>query len=143
MSHSYEKAKELYDRVSSRIPEFECKKKCQEACGPVFWSEAEQIVIVDWLQQRDRGELLATDLDSLTCPYLKEGLCSIHEVRPILCQLYGATKDERMHCPFGCRPKKRIKEKPVRRIFERLLKVSDDLYGPFRKVMDSEKHLRY
>jgi Fe-S-cluster containining protein len=136
-------AKELYDRVSSRIPEFECKKKCQEACGPVFWSEAEQLVIVDWLQQRGQEELLATNMDSLTCPYLKEGLCSIHEVRPILCQLYGATKDERMHCPFGCRPKKRIKEKPVRRIFERLLKVSDDLYGPFRKVMDSEKHLRY
>ena len=136
-------AKELYDRVSSRIPEFECKQKCQEACGPVFWSEAEQIVIVDWLQQRDRGEMLATDVRSLTCPYLKEGLCSIHEVRPVLCQMYGATKDERMHCPFGCRPKKPIKEKVVRRIFKRLLKGSDDLYGPFRKVMDSEKHLRY
>lgn len=136
-------ARELYERVSSRIPEFECKKKCQEACGPVFWSEAEQIVIVDWLQQRGRGELLATDVRSLTCPYLEDGLCSIHEVRPVLCQMYGATKDERMHCPFGCRPKKPIKEKLVRRIFKRLLKGSDDLYGPFRKVMDSEKHLRY
>ncbi len=136
-------ARELYERVSGKIPEFECKKKCQEACGPVFWGQAEQIVIVDWLQQQGREELLATDVSSLTCPYLKDGLCSIHEVRPILCQLYGATKDERMHCPFGCRPKMRVKEKVVRRIFARLLKHSDDLYGPFRKVMDSEKHLRY
>jgi len=136
-------ARELYDRVSVKIPEFECKKLCQESCGPVFWGQAEQIVIVDWLQQRGRGELLVTDLDSLTCPYLKEGLCSIHEVRPILCQLYGATKDERMHCPHGCRPKKRVKEKLARRIFDRLLKKSDDLYGPFRKVMDSDTHSRY
>ncbi|MFQ5542344.1 MAG: hypothetical protein ACE5E2_05895, partial [Candidatus Binatia bacterium] len=102
-----------------------------------------QIVIVDWLQQRGREELLATDLDDLTCPYLKDGLCSIHEVRPVLCQLFGATRDERMHCPHGCRPKKRIKEKVVRRLFDRLLKKSDDLYGPFRKVMDSEIHLRH
>ncbi|NIP61853.1 MAG: hypothetical protein GWN01_01980 [Nitrosopumilaceae archaeon] len=35
------------------------------------------------------------------CPYLENGLCSVYDVRPTICRLYGAMGE----CPYGCQPK--------------------------------------
>ena len=56
--------------------------------------------------------------------------CTIYEVRPIICRLFGLVKDDdRMICPYGCKP--RIKERQVQRIMKPLLNRTDALYGPF------------
>ncbi len=44
-------------------------------------------------------DLLKSD-EELTCPYLKEGRCSIYPVRPTICRMWGAV--ESMPCSFGC-----------------------------------------
>jgi hypothetical protein len=37
-----------------------------------------------------------------TCPALKDGRCSVYDVRPTLCRLWGVVED--MPCPWGCVP---------------------------------------
>lgn len=37
-----------------------------------------------------------------TCPALKRHKCSIYEVRPLVCRLWGI--DETVRCPLGCEP---------------------------------------
>jgi len=39
----------------------------------------------------------------VTCPFAREGRCTIHEHRPILCRLYGAVDDPRVLCSYGVR----------------------------------------
>jgi Fe-S-cluster containining protein len=34
------------------------------------------------------------------CPALRDGRCSVYEIRPTICRLWGAT--ESMPCPHGC-----------------------------------------
>jgi len=40
------------------------------------------------------------DPDDLTCPYLKQKRCSIHDARPLACRMYGTVAG--MLCPHGC-----------------------------------------
>jgi Fe-S-cluster containining protein len=36
------------------------------------------------------------------CPALKDGRCTVYEIRPTICRLWGATQS--MPCPHGCTP---------------------------------------
>ncbi len=51
---------------------------------------------------RVNAEMSAGEASGLTCTWLHEGRCSVYEVRPLICRLWGAT--EAMPCPFGCEP---------------------------------------
>ncbi len=124
-----DEAKSLFNRAIRKFPYFECKQLCQEACGVVCWTEAEEMVIADWLEAQGRKGRVG-DLKTCVCPYLEAGACSIYEVRPIICRLFGLVKDDdRMICPHGCKP--RMKERQVQRIMKPLLNRTDALYGPF------------
>lgn len=130
-----EDAKSLYRRAIRKIPFFECKQLCQESCGLVVWTEAEEIVIAAWMEKKGMEKRVGVmkGPNAGVCPYLEEGLCSIHEIRPIICRLYGIVKDdEKMVCPHGCRPLKGLKGPQVGRILKPLVQGgSTSLYGPF------------
>jgi hypothetical protein len=91
--------------IYGRIPAVECKGLCQDACGPIAMSKEEDRrlrrrgVIVPPLAEAvaavDRGE-------EYYCPALVDGRCSVHDDRPTICRLWGAT--ESMPCPHGCTP---------------------------------------
>jgi Fe-S-cluster containining protein len=51
--------------------------------------------MADALAALERGE-------DYYCPALKNGHCSVYEIRPTICRLWGAT--ESMPCPHGCTP---------------------------------------
>lgn len=86
--------------IWAEIPDIKCKGLCQESCGPIGMSIAEDlelqkrgVVIPRW------GDAMA-DLDHYNCPALVDGRCSVYDVRPTLCRLWGAV--EPMKCPWGC-----------------------------------------
>jgi hypothetical protein len=81
-------------RVWARVPQPVCQGKCAESCGPIAMSPEERRMI-----EERTGEPFETDF---TCPLLKLGLCSVYDIRPMVCRLWGAT--EGMACPHGCLP---------------------------------------
>ena len=81
--------RELYDR----IPAFDCIKGCTDCCGPVPFGFSE------W--QKVKNPVAATGID---CPYIEDGKCSIYEVRPFMCRIFGTV--ENLRCPRGCGPEK-------------------------------------
>lgn len=40
--------------------------------------------------------------EGLDCPLLENERCSVYEVRPMICRLWGLV--ESMPCPWGCKP---------------------------------------
>jgi hypothetical protein len=84
---------DLYDQV----PDVGCKGLCTYSCGSIG---------MDPLEQR-RVAQLGVDLPlfavfPVLCPALDAGRCSVYEVRPMVCRLWGAVED--MRCPCGCAP---------------------------------------
>lgn len=94
-------------RVWDAIPSTNCKGLCAESCGPVNGSPVERRLLAD------RGIKIDVDPTATlvaflatghvdTCPALVDGRCSVYDVRPTVCRLWGAT--DPMPCPFGCEP---------------------------------------
>jgi Fe-S-cluster containining protein len=83
----------------------ECKGLCAGACGPIDMSAGERSLL------RFRGVNVPSPLEALeqlaitgdySCPALVDGRCSVYDVRPTICRLYGASEDFR--CEHGCMP---------------------------------------
>lgn len=94
------KLAELYARVP-KIPD--CDGRCWRSCGPIDMSDRERqrtrqagVQISDYREARD-------DPEEFYCEALtKDKRCSIYELRPLICRLWGTTIG--MPCPFGCVP---------------------------------------
>lgn len=94
------------DAVYAELPTVACKGLCQESCGPIVQSRSmakqELLRMQDWGGER-RGR---QQRRPLTCPYLtaedETGRCSIYEVRPLICRLWGMVDHPMMRCPHGC-----------------------------------------
>lgn len=84
----------LYDR----IPKVHCKKLCQDYCTMIDASEVEHRLIAQVAGQRIHCQ------NGLQCGFLKAGLCSIYNVRPMICRLFGAAQF--LQCPHGCKPER-------------------------------------
>ncbi|MFG3438396.1 YkgJ family cysteine cluster protein [Nonomuraea sp. NPDC047897] len=94
------------DGLYAEVPDVGCKGLCHQACGPIGMNPREHQRI------RERGVKIPHRRDALaelgetgdyTCPALdKDNRCSVYDVRPMLCRLWGAT--ETMPCAYGCRP---------------------------------------
>ncbi len=85
------------DRAYAMVPDVQCKGLCQECCGPVVASFAEE----DRLRDR-HGATIDFDKTTLTCTLLVQGRCSVYADRPLLCRVWGSV--EKMQCPHGCVP---------------------------------------
>jgi Fe-S-cluster containining protein len=94
------------EELDARVPDVACKVLCHQACGPIGMNPREGQRI------RERGVNTPHHIDGLaelvvtgdyTCPALNaDNQCSVYEVRPMLCRLWGAT--EGMPCEYGCTP---------------------------------------
>jgi len=111
------------DRLYARIPKLECKRLCQQSCGPIVMNRLE------WERIKERRKGLpmfasAENRQTLTCPYLDEthGSCSVYAARPLICRLWGVVK--RMRCPWGCAPAKWMSDKQARRLLRAVQRLS-------------------
>ena len=92
--------------VWAKIPDAHCQGLCASSCGPVDCSLEERRLL------RERGIKLrshvsvmldlAAGIEPDMCPALVDGRCSVYEVRPTVCRLWGA--GPAMPCPWGCEP---------------------------------------
>ena len=97
--------KEL-EKLYAQVPYRNCPEGCCECCGPVPWGPAEQHNIGQWLAAQGRHMLKinvsnTADLMQMQCPYVQQGRCSIYEVRPMLCRLFGVVVHKNLICDKG------------------------------------------
>lgn len=93
--------------IYAAVPAVACKGLCHDQCTIIPLAPAERSAIqartgrrVKTLPQLEQAVTRPNDDGS--CRYLKRGRCSIYEVRPLICRLYGAA--EGLECPHGCLP---------------------------------------
>jgi hypothetical protein len=93
------------DALYDTLPPLECKGLCAESCGPIECSTRERERIAErGVRLPTMAEVVIRDRagETLTCPALRDGRCSVYEVRPMICRIWGATAG--LPCPHGCRP---------------------------------------
>lgn len=105
------------EEIWRRVPDVHCRGKCQECCGPIGLSHAEfarvkervgdKLEALSAMSFGDLGIGITGRGPRLGCPLLVNGRCSIYEIRPLICRIWGAIKA--MRCPHGCRPKRWLK----------------------------------
>lgn len=116
------------------IPSANCKGLCQACCGPLLVTGLERELVeevggsfpdpievfrqmAEANQSMLQGKSLGNDAYS-DCPNLTdEGQCSVYEVRPTVCRLWGVT--ENMPCLYGCEPERMLTEKYARGLVDR------------------------
>jgi len=84
------------DRLYAELPRLDCQGRCAESCGPILMTRLEEARIVE-----QTGVAPGWD-DTLTCSLLKDERCSVYQVRPAICRLWGLV--ESMPCLWGCKP---------------------------------------
>lgn len=101
------------DQLASVIASLECKQLCAYSCTRTFASKPGDAAIREYCEKNGipyhnltvtsinerHGEFYGSDM----CKFLKDGLCSIYPVRPIICKIWGA--GEVPVCKFGCKPR--------------------------------------
>lgn len=106
-------------RLAERIPAVAgCGTGCSDCCIAAPWSVAEAALVaadpravgIEWTVLFDDRRRAMSMLpsrpgrESVRCPFVApEGGCSIYDVRPMVCRLYGAVQPGRMDCPHGRR----------------------------------------
>lgn len=110
------------DAIYDALPKVQCRGKCQSYCEDIDMSTAERERIRD-----------ATGLtipkgrtgDHRQCPALGIlGTCTVYEVRPLICRVWGAA--DGMRCPHGCEPDKRMTRAQVFHTFVDVMLASGD-----------------
>jgi len=84
----------------------------------VGWSHSAMLKKVRPMEQWERftpsSWVLTSALSTLTCSFLQIGGCGIYDIRPKICQLFGAVDHPMMQCPHGCGPKRLMTERQSR-----------------------------
>lgn len=88
------------DAVYAEMPTLECQGKCAESCGPVAMSRVEWERIIETVGYEPGPR------EDMTCPLLDGERCTVYDVRPTICRLWGAV--ESMPCPWGCKPSRML-----------------------------------
>lgn len=115
------------DALLGTIPGFQCKEGCFDCCGPVELSRLEYMRCIqasgrsaeDVRQQMKNNLKQGNYLCPLLDPETKK--CSVYEVRPAICRLFGAVKGELL-CPHGYAPERSalLSDKQAREILRKV-----------------------
>lgn len=111
--HRLERLKALY----ARLPKITCQKRCQEYCGPISLTELEGMLI-----KKKYKRLPIADVGTQTCSMLSGGACSIYDLRPLICRMWGTVRA--MRCPYGCRPDVYMSDQEGRAIVAEAMTIS-------------------
>jgi len=120
----------------ARIPNIECRQKCQVYCGAIIqlgaYAEAERPGIESALHDADI--VRPADASPLACHALDaQGRCTIYAMRPSICRFFGVVKG--MECPHGCEPERLLAHAEMTDILNALAAIAGS--GRFAKAKKS------
>ena len=118
--YKYTRLVELADRAAALMaPDVTCRKGCAHCCRiPVAISAGEARQIAKFIGRTahpvstpaTREENIAR-FTGKPCPFLKDNLCTVYEVRPMVCRLFHSLEDNPELCDSAKHP-----GYPIRRI---------------------------
>lgn len=88
-----------------QVPDVACKGLCQEQCTVIAMSEEELAMVRERIPSfpgATEGMNRVMQVDHYKCPALVLGRCSVYDVRPMVCRMWGS--EERLKCGHGCVP---------------------------------------
>jgi Fe-S-cluster containining protein len=94
--------KKNMNSILFNIPSHSGCRNCGKCCGivPASLDEIERIKIyISDKPEISRSIISRLKADETTCPFRCDGRCVVHEVRPIICRLFGVTRG--MYCEYG------------------------------------------
>lgn len=117
------KLEELY----ATLPTINCKGLCYDACGVILCSKAEKNAIAEHTGHRvktipemvapiHKNHVMLKPTEDLSCSYLKKQRCSIYQVRPMICRLFGVA--DGMTCAHGCQPSRLLSKQEAHDLIE-------------------------
>lgn len=121
------------DAVYAKIPAMNCVGKCSYSCHQsIGFLDAEHDLIVERIGGPIPGRVAPGP-----CPLLSFlGTCKIHDIRPLICRLWGAT--ETTQCKYGCEPVggRRLSEVEVAELFAEAAEATgDEMAGELRELV--------
>jgi Fe-S-cluster containining protein len=109
------------DALYAELPTIDCQGMCWDSCGPIFTSNAEHDRIAEAGVDIAQGSFLR-DGPSL-CPALTMlHQCSVYEIRPMICRLWGLSR--RLRCNYGCKPSRVLSEPEMYELLARAFDIS-------------------
>jgi hypothetical protein len=98
------------EKLYRMIPSFKCMEGCSDCCSSLV-----PFAKSEWDSIPEKK-----DAKSIKCPYVTEDNgCSIHQVKPFMCRIFGAGKDPLLKCPRGCGPEKPLSWEKARKLTNR------------------------
>lgn len=93
--------------IYAAVPSVACKGLCHDQCSIIPLTTAERSAIQTYTGRRVKtlpqvAHVVMRPTDDGACRYLKRQRCTIYDVRPMICRLYGSA--DGLECPHGCRP---------------------------------------
>lgn len=110
------------------IPRFDCVPGCSTCCTaslvPITHAERARIDAAApghrWTKWGDDGWVLTAQLETMRCPLLTaEGRCSVHDIRPVRCQIYGLVDQSGWRCTKGGTAERMLTTKEADRLMRR------------------------
>jgi len=100
------------DFLLKDVPAFTCKDGCADCCGPVVMTRLEMRRIVERTGKTEKELDFVTVLESQdqVCPLLDRVTrkCTVYDIRPAICKVFGASDARHLSCPHGCSPVERL-----------------------------------
>jgi len=76
----------------------------------------------EWRRIIEATEVTPAIDENLQCTLLtKEGRCSVYEIRPMVCRLFGVSIG--IECPWGCKPSRLLSHEEGKRFLEKAHKI--------------------
>lgn len=117
------------DLLLDAVPKFECRPGCDDCCGPLMMSrlEAKRIRRATGVDPMALLTTLAKSKDPgcLTCPFVhpETHRCTIYEIRPAVCRVFGSSEHPRLTCPHGCRPERLMTKAETRSLMDQIDRI--------------------
>ena len=136
---------EQLEALYATIPTVDCKRKCQNYCGPILLSKIEAQRLEEkrgWLPMESLFEATKRiDLPSpkivqemfigirpdrdMRCVFLSRavGICTVYSIRPLVCRLWGVVNTSLMRCPHGCKPTRWVTDEESKALHEKIIVI--------------------
>jgi hypothetical protein len=117
------KAYKTLEDVWAAIPRIDCRKRCAGSCTVIPLHRVELVklrtrapkVETRVFNGAPEVSVLAITPDG-DCPLLLFNQCTVYEVRPLICRLYGVAAG--MPCVHGCKPARALERDEVTVLME-------------------------
>jgi Fe-S-cluster containining protein len=131
------------EALYAELPAMQCQGLCSDSCFSLVQTPLER----DYVANRTGVQLQLVQTPPTACKALGMlGTCTVYEVRPLICRLWGMTAG--MRCQYGCQPEGGFLS--AQQVYEYLARaaelagdpaLAEEMREPFRRDPDQAERM--